>query len=186
MNVIVAKCCDNSNVPVNNDYIFEYYDFDNLISDNSKKDITNLDRGMTKINLASEMANKKLSSKGEDGMDGQKDDGGRGRKVVRQRAYLVKGEEGIRGLLDSGANITMSQFGRQLAEKYNRSIVQREGTMRIQFGKEGAVSEAEGYADFGTLLGKIDIVKDAQETLIQVAQFTDQGYKVVLVKIDLR
>ena len=159
MNVVVAKCGDNSNVTVNNDYIFEYHDYDNLISDNSKKDITNLDRGMTKINLASEITSKKLNSEGEDGMEGLKDDGGWGRKVVRQRAYLVKGEEEIRGLLDSGANITMSQFGIQLAEKYNRPIMQREGTMRIQFGKEGAVSEAEGYADFGTLLGKIDKLK---------------------------
>ena len=100
--VEVTKDC-NSDDEVVNDYIVNYYEDVNLSSEKSNKDKSCLDRGMTTIKLASENTSKLHKGKEEDGMDGQKDDGGRGRKVVRQRAYLVKGEEEMRRLLDSGA-----------------------------------------------------------------------------------
>ena len=89
----------------------------------------------------------------------------------------MRGKRETRGMMDSGANISIAR--RELAEKMGVKIIEYEEAVSIQFGKEGARSEAIGYANFGELIGDIAIVNDASDTLIHIKTFTDKGMRVV-------
>ena len=89
----------------------------------------------------------------------------------------MRGRREMRGMMDSGANISIAR--RELAEKMGVKIIEYDETVSIQFGKEGARSEAIGYANFGELIGDIAIVNDASDTLIHIKTFTDKGMRVV-------
>jgi len=89
---------------------------------------------------------------------------------------LVKGEK-TKGMIDSGANISIAK--REIAEKLGVKIRTVTEKIKIQFGKEGARSEAIGYANFGELIGDVAIVDDASDTLIHIKNFTDKGMRVV-------
>jgi len=80
-------------------------------------------------------------------------------------------------MIDSGANISIAK--RELAERLGVMIRTVKEKIRIQFGKEGARSEAIGYANFGDLIGDVAIVEDASDTLIHIKTFTDKGMRVV-------
>ena len=80
-------------------------------------------------------------------------------------------------MIDSGANISIAK--RELAERMGVMIRTAKEKIRIQFGKEGARSEAIGYANFGDLIGDVAIVEDASDTLIHIKTFTDKGMRVV-------
>lgn len=80
-------------------------------------------------------------------------------------------------MIDSGANISIAK--RELAEKMGVTIRKVKEKIKIQFGKEGARSEAIGYANFGELIGDVAIVEDASDTLIHIKTFTDKGMRVV-------
>ena len=94
----------------------------------------------------------------------------------RERVYIVKERLQEKGMIDSGANISIAR--KSLAENMGLEIKQYQKRVVIQFGKEGAKSVAKGYANFGELLGDIAIVEDAHETLIKMDTFTDRGMVV--------